>query len=406
MSLNLAALAPGQAQDGQKNPRRGGNQVPNSSQQPSQNNASANQGQKSTSQQGAKEPQNEQPQANLSVDHALIGPLQGGNASQFHVDLADDTLQVVLAPNNPTSGMNLESADEALREQLQLPKDQGLVVLSLDPHSAPAQAGIEENDVLLFVGDAPLGKPEDLDERLKGAGEEPVPLTVLRGGKKLKFQVQPRVRVTLGPVQAQPAAFWIGVSVSAIGPALRSQLQLPQDKGLAVIEVMKDSPAAKAGIKLHDILLTMDGKPLADQQKLIEVVQANGEKSVALEVVREGKTQAIEVKPERRKSVHVSARTHDPRTFYYVRPGAMLANPATGGKTGADSLYQELVKRQPQTFAWQQQPQTFAWRQQGTSQTKTKDANDLVSKRLDDLDAEIRQLRRAIEELSRAVKDR
>ena len=45
---------------------------------------------------------------------------------------------------------------------LNLPNGQGVVVLGVAPNSGPAQAGIEQNDILLTLGEAPLGKPEDL----------------------------------------------------------------------------------------------------------------------------------------------------------------------------------------------------------------------------------------------------
>ena len=153
-----------------------------------------------------------------------------------------------------------------------------------------------------------------------------MPLTVLRGGKRLKLRVQPLVKVTLGPVPAETPAFWIGVSVTPLGPALRSQLQLPPDKGLAVIDVVKESPAERAGIKLHDILLSLAGKPLTDQEQLVELVQNNGDKSAALELIREGKTQTIEITPQRRKGdrVHADGKNGPVRYLQFVQPGAVF----------------------------------------------------------------------------------
>jgi serine protease Do len=285
---------------------------------------------------------------------------------------------------NPSSGMDLAAADDSLREHLQLPKDQGLVVLSLTPLSPPAQAGIQQNDVLLQVGDDPVAKPEELDDRLKHAGNEPVSLTVLRGGKRLKLRVQPQVNVTLGPVQAEAPEFWIGVSVTPVGPALRSQLQLPQDKGMAVIDIVKDSAAQHAGIKLHDILLSLAGKPLTDQEHLVDIVQKNGEKSAALELIREGKTQTIEITPQRRKTVRTRDEHNKALSHYYrvLQPGALVQHwerPAAAGPITIDNSKKDLLSR-------------------------LKD--DPVSKRLDQLDAELKQLRKAIEELSKSVKDK
>ena len=141
----------------------------------------------------------------------------------------------------------------------------------------------------------------------------------------------------MGPVQPEPPAFWIGISVSPLEPALRSQLKLPPNQGLLAIEVVKDSPAAKADVKVHDILLSLAGKPLESQEKLVELVQSSGEKSVPLELIREGKTQTIDVTPQRRKTDHSSGRQEldnvdyqDNLYYQVVRPGAVVTVDPTG----------------------------------------------------------------------------
>ena len=87
-----------------------------------------------------------------------------------------------------------------MRQHLNLPNGQGVVVLGVAPNSGAAQAGIEQNDILLSLGETPLGKPEDLYDRLKKAGEKPMPLTLLRSGGRITLQVQPLIRVTVRPV--------------------------------------------------------------------------------------------------------------------------------------------------------------------------------------------------------------
>ena len=102
--------------------------------------------------------------------------------------------------------------------------------------------------------------------------------------------MQPRIQVSLAPVQPDPPTYWIGVSVVAIEPALRSQLLLPENHaGLLATDVVKDSPGPKAGVRPHDILLKLDGQELTDQSRLIQVVQSKGDRSIPLEIVREGK---------------------------------------------------------------------------------------------------------------------
>lgn len=76
--------------------------------------------------------------------------------------------------------VHLVAADDSLRELLDLPKNQGIVVISVAPGSSAAAAGIRPNDVLLSLGDAPLAEPKDLSEQLRKADEKPATLTLLR----------------------------------------------------------------------------------------------------------------------------------------------------------------------------------------------------------------------------------
>ena len=121
---------------------------------------------------------------------------------------------------------------------------------------------------------------------------------MLHQGQRKTLQVQPHIKVFFGPVQPAPPEFWIGVTVSNVEPALRSQLKLPANQGLIATEVIEGGPAARAGLKVNDILLTMAEKPLKDQAALIDLVQKYGEKSVAAEIVREGSRQTVQVTPD------------------------------------------------------------------------------------------------------------
>jgi membrane-associated protease RseP (regulator of RpoE activity) len=304
-------------------------------------------------------------------------------------------------PSDRTAGMSLTPADDALRTHLSLPKDQGLIVIALEVHSPAALAGIQQNDVLLKLGEASLAKSEDLEQGLKGAGGKPAPLTILRGGNKLTVQVQPQVYVTMGPVQPEPPAFWIGISVSSLEPALRSQLKLPQNQGLLAIDVVKDSPAAKAEVKLHDILLSLAGQPLESQQKLVEVVQSTGEKSVQLEVIREGKNQTIDVTPQRRKADRHTTASKVRDTFYVVHPGALVTFDRTGAVATVDEKGGWIADVTNGIVGQRSQPGSPI-----LDQKKPATNPGASASRLEEIDVDIKQLRKAIEELNKTLKEK
>lgn len=99
-----------------------------------------------------------------------------------------------------------------------------------------------------------------------------------------------------GPQEEPGEKVWLGVKVKAADPALREQLDLAADEG-AVIELVADhSPAAKAGLKPNDIILTMDEKKVADAESLNRELQGKkaGDK-VAIQYMRKGQKSSTDV---------------------------------------------------------------------------------------------------------------
>jgi serine protease Do len=54
----------------------------------------------------------------------------------------------------------------------------------------------------------------------------------------------------------------IGVFGQTITPAIASALRLPRNWGVILADVLPDSPAATAGLRINDVVLSLDGKPM------------------------------------------------------------------------------------------------------------------------------------------------
>ncbi len=125
--------------------------------------------------------------------------------------------------------------------------------------------------------------------------------TVLRADDKpnpeLKSESKAEVRVI---AVASPGKHWIGIHATPISDeALKSQLGLQKNR-LIVVQVVPDSPAAKAGVKQHDILEKLGDQDLATMTDLIKVVNDNGDKELKLQVLRGGKTTTLVIQPAER----------------------------------------------------------------------------------------------------------
>lgn len=94
--------------------------------------------------------------------------------------------------------------------------------------------------------------------------------------------------------------FWLGLSLGGLDETLRLHLGIAPGTGLIVNSVESESPAAKAGVMVNDVLLKLDGKGIATVEALAAQIQEIGAKSAPLELVRRGKPAMLTVSPEQR----------------------------------------------------------------------------------------------------------
>lgn len=106
----------------------------------------------------------------------------------------------------------------------------------------------------------------------------------------------------------------IGISAQTITSALAKGLSLPQDWGVIASDVTPDGPAAKAGMKPGDIIVTLAGKAIEDARELENLVYQQPLSAVVdVTVKRDGE--------ELKFTIPVIERDDDPQRF------ADLVNP-------------------------------------------------------------------------------
>jgi membrane-associated protease RseP (regulator of RpoE activity) len=115
-------------------------------------------------------------------------------------------------------------------------------------------------------------------------------------GKKGLKQGVMQVRVSA----VKLSEHWIGLECYPAPEMLRAHVKLPEGRGLVVESVVPESPAAKAGVLKHDILLAAGDKPLGKAMDLIEAVEEAKGKALSLEVLRAGESRKIAVTPTKR----------------------------------------------------------------------------------------------------------
>lgn len=87
---------------------------------------------------------------------------------------------------------------------------------------------------------------------------------------------------------------FLGVTLTELTPELREHFGAPKDAGVMIGHVAPDSPAAKAGLKVGDIITRVDGKDVDSSWALQRSIREKKEGDTAsLEILRDGRRDTL-----------------------------------------------------------------------------------------------------------------
>lgn len=90
---------------------------------------------------------------------------------------------------------------------------------------------------------------------------------------------------------------WLGVSTEEVSEDLRAQLPIPNGAGLIVRDVVKDSPAEKAGLRINDVLIRLDDQLLINTHQFQTLIGARNEgDEIGLTLLRKGQETKVRAK--------------------------------------------------------------------------------------------------------------
>ena len=141
-----------------------------------------------------------------------------------------------------------------------------------------------------------------------------VPVTVLRQGKEMSFQVklgeldetaetkQASADTQAPAAQPDKSKSVLGLSLAEMSETLRQKYSIADEaSGVVVLDVEAKSNAASKGLKAGDVIVEVDQGSVstpADVQKRIDAAKANGFKVVTLLVYRQGDFQWVAVRTD------------------------------------------------------------------------------------------------------------
>lgn len=101
---------------------------------------------------------------------------------------------------------------------------------------------------------------------------------------------------------------YLGVETRDISPEELAGLKLKEVRGVIIINLDHDGPACKAGMRVHDVILSMDGQRIDFEEQLRRALKdLPAGRSVSFLVSRDGQTQTVTLQTADRRTVGIAA---------------------------------------------------------------------------------------------------
>jgi serine protease Do len=223
--------------------------------------------------------------------------------------------QHLFAANKPWIGVYLQDVTADLAEAFNLSVKKGALVNDVTENSPAEEAGLKPKDVILAWDGKSVTDSQMLTE-LVGAGKvgDKVKLSVNRGGKEIELALtvgeRKEARVYGEGNSERDRALkeysysynmkraGIGVSMQSLSGDLGDYFGVANGNGALITQVMKDTPAQRAGLKTGDVIVKVDNESVESPSDVSSIIgeKQKGDK-VDLVVVREKaeKSFALEV---------------------------------------------------------------------------------------------------------------
>ncbi len=252
----------------------------------------------------------------VGINTAILSGEGGGNQGigfAIPANMARSVMDQIMKNGKVTRGFLGILPQELTPEMAKafgIPNARGVAIAQVEPNSPAKKAGLQVNDVITAVNGNPA---EDVNSfRLQVAGFAPnttINLKVERNGQSIN------VPVTLGefnleaenkggpegnlPNSGEKGALK-GVSVQALTPDLRQELQTPEGtQGVVITDVDPDSSASAAGLQQGDIIVQVDRKPVASVSEFNAAVKAGASRESTLLLVKTGQGTRFVVVPNK-----------------------------------------------------------------------------------------------------------
>jgi serine protease Do len=226
-------------------------------------------------------------------------------------------------------GVYSQELTSALREAIDYDGD-GVLISKVVDNSPAEHAGLKKGDVIIKVGGRKVTSPADLASAVRSMDVgESATIDIVRDGERESVRVKlssrnetedmeapeapepPETPVppTVPETPKAPEAFdfdgdgngdfhiqlpdasmgrgRLGVRIQDLNPELGEYFDVPGGKGVLITEVLKDTPAERAGLRSGDVIIAIDDDKVADIDDLMKSLGGKDGR-ISISVIRKG----------------------------------------------------------------------------------------------------------------------
>jgi serine protease Do len=257
----------------------------------------------------------------FTMDHRVLGFIAGQDPADLRTIIYPIDQMISSAHKILKTGGDIRAGWlGVLLLDVQTENGSGIVIQGIEPGSPAQKAGLIARDFLRkfngseirnvrqfiqLVESAPIGSKTNIEITRQG---NRMNLTALIEARKPQQNLN-RLMVDLSRVLGSPTPslpaipaesdsnepqLRVGLEVMELTPSLADALKIPGQTGLLITDVVKQSPAEQAGIRVGDVIVTLNGQRFTDPLSLASYLQNNGlDSQLFLKIMRKGAEQTI-----------------------------------------------------------------------------------------------------------------
>jgi len=255
-------------------------------------------------------------------DRSLLLSNERAVASNFAnpaeiIDGDDDDIQVVVNPGGGWLGVGVSEVNSTKMKELKLPEERGALLGNIVPDSPAAKAGLKKNDVVTEIN----------GQRIEGSEQFRRMIREIPSGRKASLTVwrdglSQTITATIGKPESlhmnhmnsvhefpgnfsfnmpdlsglenlhamtllSPGRPLLGIDAENLTGEFGKFFGAPEGEGVLVRSVFSNSPAAAGGVKVGDVIVSMDGERIHNASELREKLLTKKEsQTLKLGIVR------------------------------------------------------------------------------------------------------------------------